>query len=668
MEDSKKGRKRKTIKQKILRSLILTVVILLWLLGSISIYLNYTSTLSTLKQTMTETAVISAERVQMEMESYKSVSIDTGMVARLADPANSVENKQELIDERVETYGFQRGNVIGLDGISIFDGNDYSDREYFQEAIKGSPFISEPLISKITNELTVIVAAPLWKDGNRSTNEVVGVVYFVPQETFLNDIVQSIQLSQSASAYILNKEGNTIAHKNMENVKNQENTIEDAKTDKSLSRLAELEQDMITGNNGFGNYTYGGVKKFLAYAPIEGSNGWTIGINAPMDDFMKETKQSIFLTIVFLILAVIAAAYIAVTIASSIGKPIELCADRIVQLAKGDLASEVPKINNQDETGILADATNTIVLTMRNIIKDLDRGLSEMSKGNFTVESNAEQYYVGDFASINKSMYNLINKLTDTLVEINGASEQVAAGSDQIAAGAQGLSQGVTEQASSLEELATAIEDISKEVNHTADNAKLASAKANAAGSKLMGSNAEMQKMIDAIADISNSSSEIGKIIKTIEDIAFQTNILALNAAVEAARAGSAGKGFAVVADEVRSLASKSSEAANNTTSLIESSIQAVEHGTQIASDTAQTLIEAISGTEEVITEIDSISSACAEQAEAISQITIGVDQISGVVQNNSATAEESAAASEELTGQAKIMKDMVNAFRLKKR
>ena len=214
-----------------------------------------------------------------------------------------------------------------------------------------------------------------------------------------------------------------------------------------------------------------------------------------------------------------------------------------------------------------------------------------------------------------------------------------------------------------MEELAATLTGISQNVNSNAKSAEDASMRANRMGMKLSESNSQMAEMIQAMDKISAASNEIGKIIKTIEDIAFQTNILALNAAVEAARAGTAGKGFAVVADEVRSLAGKSAEAASNTTALIESAIQAVENGTKIASETAASVQEVVSDSEEVVGIINDISKASTSQAESISQITVGIDQIASVVQTNSATAQESAAASEELSGQARLLHDLLARF-----
>ena len=340
--------------------------------------------------------------------------------------------------------------------------------------------------------------------------------------------------------------------------------------------------------------------------------------------------------------------------------------ERVAQeISGGNVKNEIT-YESKDELGVLADSFRRTCTALTAVIGDLSYLMDEMARGNFDIRTRAEEYYVNDFKPILLSIREMNRNLSGTLIRINEASEQVASGSDQVSSGAQGLSQGATEQASAVEQLAASIAEISDQVKKTSENAKLASEQVENAGADLTLSNQKMQEMIGAMSEISERSGEIGKIIKTIEDIAFQTNILALNAAVEAARAGSAGKGFAVVADEVRNLASKSAEAAKNTTVLIEGSMQAVENGTRIADSTAKALLSTVESTKNAVELVSKITLAAEQQANSIQEINQGVDQISSVVQTNSATAQESAAASEELSGQSQMLKELTGRFRLR--
>lgn len=382
------------------------------------------------------------------------------------------------------------------------------------------------------------------------------------------------------------------------------------------------------------------------------------------EQLTKSNKTTILSMSILVLVSISLSIWLALYISRAISKPMAACSERLVALSNGDLRSDVPVVDSQDETGILAEATKNLVNSLNSLIEEMSDVLLNISNGNLDVNYTRE--FQGDFYTLHTSTTKIIDSLNDAFGQINQSAEQVSSGSEQVSSGAQALSQGATEQASSVQELAATINEISVKVNNNATDAGDARDKANSVGNEMKLSNQKMQDMIGAMKRISDSSSEIGKIIKTIEDIAFQTNILALNAAVEAARAGAAGKGFAVVADEVRNLASKSSEASKSTSVLIENSIQAVEDGTKIADGTAHSLLSAVHGVEDVVTVVDRISTATIEQANALAQITQGVDQISSVVQTNSATAEESAAASEELSGQSQIMKDLVGKFKLK--
>ena len=382
------------------------------------------------------------------------------------------------------------------------------------------------------------------------------------------------------------------------------------------------------------------------------------------EDLSNTSKIAIWLIVGIIVTAAVVSILFAVYLSNSISKPVVAVKKAAEQLERGDLNIDID-VNLKDEIGTMARAFSNASAAMSEYIRDISRVMEKLAEGNFTAELSAN--FQGDFIELRDSIRGLIASVSTTLNQINQSSDQVAAGSDQVAAGAQALSQGATEQASSVEELSATIAEISNQVKQNASNASSASQMVADVGVQITHSNQQMQELTTAMTDISRSSQEIGKIIKTIEDIAFQTNILALNAAVEAARAGAAGKGFAVVADEVRNLASKSAEAAKNTTSLIEGSIAAVERGTRIAGETAQSLVSVVESAKGAENKVHEISDASKEQSDSINQVTVGVDQISSVVQTNSATAEESAAASEELSSQAQMLKNLVARFVLKK-
>lgn len=406
------------------------------------------------------------------------------------------------------------------------------------------------------------------------------------------------------------------------------------------------------------------------YNSLNSSFNDIIVYNTGGSDEATEESAYLYRTATHLMEAVIIAIILvgvifSVVIIRLIKAPISEIENAAIKMAEGDLDVEI-SYTAKDELGVLAAQVRRLIHKLQVIVDDEKKFLAKMAEGDFTVDSICEEEYTGGFQPLLVSFRGIAEKLNDTMLQISKSSSQVASEAQQVSNGAQALAQGATEQASSVQELAATINEISNKVNQNADNAKQANVMAGSVSTEMNVSNEKMQQMMQAMGDISNSSSEIGKIIKTIEDIAFQTNILALNAAVEAARAGEAGKGFAVVADEVRSLASKSAEASKNTSALIENSLKAVENGTQIADETAQSLLQAVNNVNAMTDIIEQISEASSNQAYSIAQIMMGIDQISCVVQTNSATAEESAAASEELSSQSQLMKNLVGRFKLK--
>ncbi len=653
----------KSIRRKITVCLIATVVITMVAVGAVSITLTYRSTIATVDRMLSETAVLAAERIGQELTAYKNVAMDTGCIPQLSDAAVPVEEKRAIIDERVGMHGFQRGNVIGLDGISLFDGKDYSDREYVREAMSGNVYVSEPLISKITGELSIMVAAPIYAGGSRSAG-IAGVVYFVPPETFLNDIVSSIQVSETSRAYMINKSGDTIADTTLDTITTQ-NVEREAQSDSSLKELAAIHAEMRQGKNGFGSYHTAAGPWYTAYAPVDGTDGWSVAVTAMKKDYLADTYAGMLINVLAIIVSVAASIVVALKLSGSISNPMRACAQRMKQLAEGDLTSPVPQASGQDETAELTRTTAEMVTGLNTIINDIGYLLTEMANQNLDIQSDHREAYVGGFQSILLSMRTLKVELSNTMRQIEGAAGQVSSASGQVSVGAQTLSQGAMEQASAVEQLAATINDISGSAGKTATAAEEAGRFVGQAGGQLGVSVEHVKELNAAMEKISKSSEEISRIIAAIENIAFQTNILALNAAVEAARAGSAGKGFAVVADEVRNLASKSDEAAKATKELIEGSIAAVNEGSQAVGMVTDSLEQTSIYAGHVTAQMDIVVKAVEAQTASLAQVTEGVNQISAVVQTNSATAQESAAASEELSAEAASLKQLVDRFTL---
>ncbi len=541
---------------------------------------------------------------------------------------------------------------------SFVPGPDFNalEKSWYQNGIESENFILGDVYFDEDSQSYVVGASGALKDSGGNVRGVAAADVYLDS---ISDIVQDIQLEKTGGIFLVDTRTNTIIGHRDKDITGR--NLNEFSKDMYAYAAKQITEDK-SGLFLYDNSTY------IQVAPVPGSD-WTAVSYVSKSEVLSDLKTLTGIMAAVSVIAVIITIFlIIILVRNIIGKPVAELNGVAAKIADGELNQTIRHCSN-DELGELADNFGLTVTRLRDYvdyINEVSEKLQDIAMGNLSFSLSRE--YAGEFAKIKESLENISLSLNGTLGQINKAAGEVAEGSGYVSDGAQTLSQGSSQQTEAVELLASHISEVSDGIQKTASGAKKANEIAQQAGSKLLESNDKMQNMNTAIRKISSKSSEIHNIIKTIEDIAFQTNILALNAAIEAARAGSAGKGFAVVADEVRNLAGKSSEAAKNTTVLIDQTVEAVEEGIGIANDTASSLMEVVALAEQVTKLIDGIAQYSAKQATATEAVISGIDQISNVVQSNMATAEKSAAASEELSGQANMLKELVSKFRLRDR
>lgn len=646
----------KSIKSKIQISMLLVVLVSSVLIGVITALLNASGIDDVMTKTLGPATQMAADAVEWKMGNYWTALQEAASsdIFRESDPA-----APELIPVRediAQRNGFLYIGKMDAGGFSS-TGYNYAGEDYFQQCKS----TMKPYISDIMNDgqqMIFLLEVPIITNGRFD-----GVVYGGISADFLSDIVVDLAMGSDGVAYVLDNKGNVIGHREVSIVEEGSNMIEAAKTNPDIADVAAVNQRMIQGESGFGAYNFYGDNKFVGFAPIGGNQEWSIAIEASQREFKTSLDRSIMLTVLVVVLVVLVTFPVAVKVGRSISRPIQSCVVRLEKMADGDLHTPSPQVKSKDETAQLARALETMLCRLNDVAQDVSHHLGKMAQGDF--HETITRTYWGDFVAMEQSIKAIHSSLKDTLSQISKSAGTVASGAVQVSSGAQSLSQGATEQASAIQELSATADSIAENARQTASAAEEAGHFVEQAGAQLGVSMDYVQELNSAMEKISSSSTEISKIIDTIESIAFQTNILALNAAVEAARAGSAGKGFAVVAEEVRDLASKSDEAAKATKELIEGSITAVVEGGQVVAKVTESLDKTSSIAENVTIKVDAVVGAIENQTTAISQITEGIDQISSVIQNTSATSEQDAATAQELSEQSLLMNHLVRKFRL---
>ena len=588
----------------------------------------------------------------MKMEDYMLTTIKSSVLRSQDITGVEILFEQYAMSSAARSYGLYAGKDGTVKDCGLYE--DYSSTDYFVKAMEQKaqvitlPYESNGMMI-ITMAMPVIV----------NDRMLCVVAVDVGLDRF-SQIKTAGSSYPSMQTFILNESGTIISESTGSGL-----------VGTNVSEFVNSNACRVGINTGISSgsdfYTVDGSKKgdtYYFFEPIQlnGSNWYSVTA-VEAGDMNREANRMSSLMAVICIIAMVVILFIITVVIKKQLKPILKIVAAAGKIAKGDLDIYVD-VESNDEIGLVAASFERMTVNLKDVIDRISFALKEVADNH--LDFDAELGLKGDFSQLETAVNQIVMNLNAVMNDVNRAAAQVAVSSGQVASGSQLLASGAEEQERTVEMLSGSISQVAEKVKRLADKAGEVSVQVQQTGTEVVNCDMSMQNLSNAMNEIHASSGEIGKIIKVIEDIAFQTNILALNAAIEAARAGESGRGFAVVAGEVRNLAAKSSEAAKNTTALIRDSINAVEKGNEILDETVLSMMKVLEDSALAVDSVDSISAIAAQEAKSVEEVTKELGRISSVVQNNAAAAEESAASSEELSQQAQLLRELVQSFRLR--
>ncbi|MSS64631.1 methyl-accepting chemotaxis protein [Velocimicrobium porci] len=664
--------KRKKKSMGFRKVLFLTVSITLTLILVITTYSGYTSSKEAIFKSEKKEAIESVSKYANLFDGWLSSKEMLATTMSKAIEQGEIKNKNRsyvapLIKSIIDTTDGLLDSYVGFENKEMYvsvnpvpDDYDCTKRDWYQKAKeKGEAVYTSPYMDASTGQMIITIAAPCYEK-----NKLIGVYGCDIAVDYLVGLASEIKITENGYPVFIDEDNNILVHKEKkylpsissgEEEKTNLNSL-DCDYKSIINKLENGETQFATGKD------VDGEEKYFSFSKLD-TTKWVVGYVIPQEDFNASINKIVRKFGIILIISVIIGNIFVSIILTKILKPLKKMKQMADEMSKGNL-NVTFQYNGNDEIGALYHSMESTNQTIKGYIKDISYALGEMAEGNFNVWIDKE--YVGDFRPIKESLNKIIMSLNKVFYEIGEATSQVSEGADNVAQEATSLASGVSEQTMTIKQLEESVNLVVNKVENNKNNAIYARELASKSKTEIEISNEKMESLLQAMKEISEMSEEIHKIVKTIDDIAFQTNILSLNAAVEAARSGEAGKGFAVVADEVRNLAGKSSLAASQTADLIERTVEAVKKGGELAYETAQSLSSVVDKTVEVDKYMEGIAESSNDEAKFMGDISSGIDTITSVVERNNCGAQNSAASSEELSGQSTVMKEMIGRFQLR--
>lgn len=601
------------------------------------------------KNSMQISANLAANEIKGKLDDFMKMAQVSGQDPILSN-SKSDSRVTSRIDSLASTYSFTSGNILDTNGVSRKDKTDFSDRDYVQKALSGNANISDLTLSKYTQNYGFSVASPVY-DKNNAVN---GVVYYRMDVDFMSNILDQISISDNSYTYLVDGNGLVIVHPDKSLIGKY--NITDTK-----SGLGDISKAILSNESGAGEYTKDSNDYLCGYSPIEDTNGWTVVVAAPKNDFMGPTKAAMKTLMIVSIIALVAALLIAGIFSGKIGSAVHRVSQELSYLSVGDLTHEIDPSKRKDEIGHLQNSTRELQQTFRKIINETNTILGGMA--SYDLRQEDMHPYPGDFNQLSDSVNNIRKILQGLIRQVQSAASSVGIGSSELSSAADALAAGTVTQASSISQLVSSVEEVTERIVSDSENEENVQKRLQELDSLIVTGNNRMDDLNAVVAEVANMSSDIQNIISTIESIAFQINILALNASVEAAHAGESGRGFAVVADEISDLASKTSESSKQTADLINNCIKQIEAAMTCADATSKCLKDIVDNSVQISEAFKTISNDTKIQADKSVHIKSEISNISDVVQTNTATAEETAAATQELSEQAKSLSSLIAKF-----